>query len=241
MNAPPPLARGDCLFLDLDGTLLALRDDPAMIRVDPSLLSVLERCASRLGGALAVVSGRPIADIDAGFAPIRFATAGIHGLERRGADGATSRVPVDATRLRDIARQLRTTLEGMPMTQLEDKGASLALHWRRAPQDAPVLRALAQRAQRELGPDFRLLEGDCVIELLPRAVNKGDAVRAFLGEQPFSGRRPVYVGDDITDIPGFEAARDAGGHGVAVGARVSADYHFASVDGVRAWLGALDG
>jgi len=80
-----------------------------------------------------------------------------------------------------------------------------------------------------------------VIELLPRVVNKGDAVRAFLAEAPFRGRRPVYVGDDITDIPGFEAARNAGGHGVAVGTRVAADYHFADVDGVRAWLGATDG
>jgi trehalose 6-phosphate phosphatase len=241
MNAPPPLTRGDCLFLDLDGTLLALRDDPAMIRADPALLSVLQRCATQLDGAMAVISGRPIADIDAGFAPLRFAAAGIHGLERRGADGVTTRVPVDDARLRDTARGLRIAMEGMPMSKLEDKGASLALHWRRAPRDAPALRALAQEAQRKLGPDFRLLEGDCVIELLPRSVNKGDAVRAFLGEAPFRGRRPVYVGDDITDIPAFAAARDAGGHGVAVGTRVVADHHLADVVGVRAWLGAIDG
>ncbi len=213
MGPVPPLHQDNCLFLDLDGTLLALRDDPAVIRADAALLELLAQCAARLHGALAIISGRPIADIDASFHPLRFAAAGIHGLERRDANGNTTTPQPDTARLRDTALQLRRELEEMPMSQLEDKGASLALHWRRAPQDAPALRILATHALQKLGPAYRLLEGNCVVELLPSTANKGAAVRAFLDEQPFRGRKPVFVGDDLTDVPGFTAAREAGGHG----------------------------
>lgn len=236
MTAAPPIAAGDCVFLDLDGTLLHLRDDPAPVRADAGLLALLESCARRLGGALAVVSGRTIADLDASFAPLHLPAAGIHGLQHRGADGVTRTIPVDTAPLHAAARRLATALEELPMTQLEDKGASLALHWRRAPHSEAALRTLAARTLQDLGPAFRLLEGDCVVELLPRATDKGDAVRAFLAEPPFRGRRPVFIGDDITDLPGFAAAREAGGHGIAVGRRVAADYRLPNVEAVRAWL-----
>lgn len=235
MDSVPSLAGDNCLFLDLDGTLLHLRDDPATIPADPALLELLADCARRLDGALAVISGRPIADLDICFAPLRFAAAGIHGAERRGTTGAASALPADV-RLRDAAKQIAHAMQELPMSQLEDKGASLALHWRRAPQHAAALRQLAQAALQDLGPGFRLLEGNCVIELLPQGIDKGDAVKAFLQEPPFKGRRPVFVGDDITDLPGFAAARDAGGHGIAVGQRVTADFRFVDIDAVRAWL-----
>jgi trehalose 6-phosphate phosphatase len=232
----PPLAAGHCLFLDLDGTLLALRDDPAPIPADTALLALLQATSNYLGGALAIISGRPIAGLDACFAPLRLAAAGIHGLERRSADGASTRMPVDISALRGAAWQVAAEMEGMPLSHLEDKGASLALHWRRAPQDAPALRSLASRTLQDLGPGFRLLEGNCVVELLPRVANKGDAVRSFLNEAPFKGRTPVFVGDDLTDLPGFAAASAAGGYGIAVGDRVTAEYRVPDVDAVRAWL-----
>jgi trehalose 6-phosphate phosphatase len=236
MDPVPPLADDNCLFLDLDGTLLHLREDPAAIPADPALLKLLADCARRLDGALAVISGRPISDLDTCLAPLRFAAAGIHGAERRGADGRITTPSAGAARLSDAARQIAQAMENLPRSQLEDKGVSLALHWRRAPEHEPALRALAQDALRQLGPGFRLLEGSCVIELLPQGVDKGDAVRAFLREAPFQGRKPVFVGDDVTDLPGFEAAREAGGHGIAVGQRVAAEWHFADVNAVRHWL-----
>jgi trehalose 6-phosphate phosphatase len=240
MTPAPMLTAENCLFLDLDGTLLDLRDDPASIRADAPLLTLLADCAERLGGALAIISGRPIADLDLCFAPLRLAAAGIHGVERRGADGVTTTLGADTERLHQAARRLAADMEGMPMAKLEDKGASLALHWRRAPQNAPALRRLATDALQELGPAYRLLEGNCVIELLPRVANKGEAIQAFLQEPPFAQRRPVFVGDDLTDLPGFAAARAAGGYGIAVGDRVSAEYRFADVDAVRNWLGSRD-
>jgi trehalose 6-phosphate phosphatase len=235
MNPVPPLAEADCLFLDLDGTLLHLRDDPAPRPADRELLSLLADCDRRLQGALAIISGRPIADLDICLAPLRLAAAGIHGAERRGAAADTTTAAASAA-LRVPARQIAAAMEALPMSHLEDKGAGLALHWRRAPQHEAALRQLAQAALLELGPGFRLLEGNCVVELVPQGIDKGDAVQAFLREPPFKGRRPVFVGDDITDLPGFTMARRAGGHGIAVGPRVAADYRLADVDAVRAWL-----
>jgi trehalose 6-phosphate phosphatase len=236
MNRVPPLAADNCVFLDLDGTLLALRDDPVIHRADAALQLLLASCSLYLQGALAIISGRPIADLDACFEPVRFAAAGVHGMEHRSADGVTKSLPSESARLRSTARELATAMEAIPMSYLEDKGTSLALHWRRAPAWEGVLRGLAERSLDELGPTFRLLEGNCVVELLPNAASKGDAVRTFMREAPFSGRRPVYIGDDVTDLPAFAAAREAGGHGIAVGDRVQADFHLPDVDAVRAWL-----
>ena len=235
----PALGPHDCLFVDLDGTLLDLRDDPRGVPADPALLELLRACARRLDGALAIISGRQLEVIDACLAPARFPAAGLHGLERRDFSGMTNTVPVAGTPLRDAAGQLARVMEGLPMTILEDKGASLALHWRRAPRHEAALREHAGAVLRSLGTDYRLLEGNCVVELVPRSADKGEAVRAFMREAPFAGRRPVVVGDDITDLSAFAAAAELGGRSVAVGERVSGDYHLADVAAVRAWLGAF--
>lgn len=237
--APPPLRASDGVFLDLDGTLLELRTRPKGIRADAGLAMLLRDCAARLGNALAIVSGRPIAELDYCLAPDRHLSSGLHGLERRGAAGVVTVRPSGDAGVAGIASTLTAAIAGLAGTELEDKGRALALHWRRAPQHADALRRLAADAARELGPDWRLLEGSCVVELLPRAATKGTAVRAFMREMPFAGRRPVYVGDDLTDVDGFEAVREFGGHGIAVGDRVPAEYGLADVPAVRRWLAEL--
>jgi trehalose 6-phosphate phosphatase len=232
----PPLHPGDCLFVDFDGTLLELRDNPDSVHIDVALRALLRSCYGFVGGALAVVSGRPLAVLDACLAPDRFPAAGLHGLERRDSSGNTTSVPVDRAPLRDAARHLSRITEGMPMTYLEDKGGSVALHWRAAPAFETDLRMAAGQMLAQLGPNFRLLEGNCVIEILPRLASKGEVVRAFMREAPFDGRRPIFIGDDITDIAGIAAARQMGGLGIAVGERITGDYHLADVTAVHAWL-----
>src|SRR5262245_16422794 len=122
----------DCLFVDFDGTLLELRDDPDVVRVDPALRILLRACAERVGGALAIISGRPLQRLDAQFAPDRFFSAGLHGLERRNGAGITL-LAANCAPLRAAARRLSRATEDLPMTKLEDKGCSVALHWRAAP------------------------------------------------------------------------------------------------------------
>jgi trehalose 6-phosphate phosphatase len=235
LGHPPPLRSGDALFLDFDGTLVEFVDDPTAVRVEPALRCALESAAARLAGALALISGRSIEQIDRCFAPLRLPVAGLHGLERRAADGSRSQEQ-PARALRAAARRLQASVQREGGLFLEDKGATLAIHFRAVPQRRHAAREMAEATLAQLGAGFRLLPGADVIELVPRAASKGAALRAFMREAPYAGRRPVFVGDDVTDLQGFEAARDLGGCGVAVGRRVSADYWLADAAAVGRWL-----
>jgi trehalose 6-phosphate phosphatase len=234
----PSLEPRQALFLDLDGTLVEFRDDPVAVHADSALRDVVAACSVRLGGALALVSGRRIADLDVSLAPHRFPAAGLHGLERRDAAGNNHgpQFPPDA--LARVRERIRATLPDDPGFSVEDKGHALAIHFRGAPEQSAAVRTIAEQILADVGPAYRLMEGSCVIELLPRQASKGNAVRAFMVEAPFKGRRPAFVGDDVTDLEGFQAARDMGGFGIAVGQRVDAEYRFADVTEVRHWLSA---
>ena len=235
LGPPPPLRKEDALFLDFDGTLVEFADDPAAVRADAALRGAVESAAIRLAGALALISGRPIEQIDRCFAPTHLQVAGLHGLERRAADG-TRFTTEPAPTLRAAAAHLRAVVQRQPGMFLEDKGATLAIHFRAAREQRAVARDMAEAVLARLGAGFRLLPGADVIELVPAAADKGAAVRAFMRESPFSGRRPLFVGDDVTDLQGFEAARELGGCGIAVGERVNADYALADVAAVGRWL-----
>jgi len=240
LGHPPPLRKEDALFLDFDGTLVEFADDPTDVRVDPALRRAVESAAARLAGALALISGRPIEQIDRCFAPARLPVAGLHGLERRASDGTRFKAE-PAPALRAAATGLRATVQRERGMFLEDKGATLAIHFRAAPHQRQVARDMAEAMLARLGAGFRLLPGSDVIELVPSAAGKDAAVRAFMRESPYAGRRPLFVGDDVTDLQGFEAARDLGGCGVAVGGRVSADYRLADVAAVGRWLSGSRG
>jgi trehalose 6-phosphate phosphatase len=221
----------------VDGTLLEIAPTPDAVVVDDSLKELLLRTREALQGAVALVSGRSIAVLDQLFAPHGFAAAGLHGLERRDANGTMHVAQLDVDPAFGAARDaLVGIVEAMPGVLLEDKTYSLALHFRSVPQHEATLRRLVGAIAEGLGPRYQMLEGKRVLELKPSSATKADAIRSFLAEPPFAGRRPIFVGDDITDLDGFRIVEKLGGLSVAVGDRVDAQMRVSSPRDVRALL-----
>ena len=238
-RAPDPRSfRGHCvgLFLDVDGTLLDFAPTPDGVRVDDAMLVLLSRLRELLGGSVALISGRPLAQIDELFRPLHLPAAGIHGFERRSAAGVVYRPSASISGLDRIRRWLQSVVLPDSGLLLEDKGHSLALHYRLAPQAAGRALASARSALAELGAGYEILEGAKVVELKPAGLNKATAIEAFMKEPPFAGCVPVFMGDDITDFDGFSAVRSRGGFDIAVGDRASARWHLAGPGAARAWL-----
>lgn len=238
---PPSPADDWALFLDVDGCLLDFADRPDAVAVPASLRAALEALANRLGGALALVSGRSIATIDALFAPLRLPAAGLHGLERRTGDGLMREAPAPAPLLEKVRKDARLLAATHPGALVEDKGAAVALHWRQAPEAADALRQFADAVLPWLH-GYRLQPGDHVVELRPASADKGDAIAAFMEEPPFAGRRPVFAGDDLTDEHGFAVVDERDGLSILVGGRKgsAARYGLRDPSALRAWLGAED-
>jgi trehalose 6-phosphate phosphatase len=238
MTRAPDLfpAHAWCLFLDVDGTLLDITDTPFDTRADEGLKSILRHVADRLGGALALVSGRSIDYLDGLFAPLRLPIAGLHGVERRTASGMLHGRDVDASRLDAARTTLGALVAAHPGTVLEDKGRTVAVHFRLAPQfDLVIGRAVADVAA-TLGPSYHVQHGDMMLEIKPTGFSKGAAIRDFMQETPFSGKRPVFVGDDLTDLDGFKVVEAHGGTSIGVGARVNGQCQLSGPPAVRAWL-----
>ncbi len=210
------------LFLDFDGTLVDIAMRPDAVQVPPGLVEILRSLQHQLGGALAVISGRPISQIDGYLAPLRLGVAGVHGAERRRADGSLVQAPVES--LAEALRAATRLAARHPGLRLEVKRGALALHYRLAPAlEEECLQAMAQAAHAR--PGLALLRGKMVVEVKPAGVSKGQAIEAFLREAPFAGRRPVFIGDDQTDETGFAVVQDCGGIGVKVGGGPSAAMH----------------
>lgn len=235
---PPPPAIADdwALFLDVDGTLLEFADTPEGVRVPPGLVDALAALRHRLGGALALVSGRRLARLDALFAPLRLPAAGLHGLERRHADNHVD-PPTPPSLLAVLRRKAELVAMQYPGALVEDKASTIALHWRGNPDAEHPLRKLAETALPWLH-DYRLQAGDGVVELRPVGTDKGDAIAALLDEPPFAGRMPVFAGDDLTDEHGFEVVIQRGGLAVLVGDRTPsrARHRLADPAAVLDWL-----
>ena len=238
--SPPPLETRHALFLDFDGTLVEIASAPDRVQVEAQLPELLGALARRLGGAVAVVSGRPIEELARLLHPFAGGLAGLHGLERRAPDGRLTRPAAAASLVR--ARTLLADFAAVrPGVLLEDKGAGLALHFRGAPSTATACREAARRAAALVGEGMALIEGKMVVELRPREADKGRTIATFLAEPPFRGRQPVFVGDDRTDEDGFTMVNRLGGISVCVGARADtvASYRIPSVVDVLDWLAAL--
>jgi len=231
---------GPCsLFLDFDGTLVDFAATPDGVQPDHALTDLLERLQRRFDGAVAIITGRRIASIDALLAPLQLPVAGLQGLERRDARGREHRPAAPAAWLAPVLARLRAHVAVHPGLLLEDKEFSLALHYRAAPHHEAATRTLLQTLQADLPQDARLLEGNSVFELRPGSDDKGSALERFMTEPPFSGRRPVYVGDDDADLPALQAAERCRGLSIAVGPRLSAQHRLQDSAAVRAWLGTL--
>lgn len=233
---------GIALFLDVDGTLLELAARPQAVSVPQELRERLRTLSLVSGGAVALVSGRRIADLDALFAPLTLPSAGLHGFEHRGASGAYG------TRSLPSATALETAREAMLQVarqhaglMVEDKKFALALHYRGAPQlEQTVLEAMRDIGARVV-EELDLQRGKMVVELRPAGATKGKAVAAFLEESPFAGRLPVFIGDDLTDEPAFELVNRRGGLSVVVSATrpSAAQARLADVTAVHGWLARL--
>lgn len=233
---PPSPADDWALFLDVDGCLVDFADAPDAVRLPRRLPATLQRLAQRLDGAVALVSGRPLAGLDRLFAPLRMPSAGLHGLELR--NGARLKPPpATPAALAHIRDEAGTLAAAYPGAIIEDKGPAIGFHWRAAPAARDALRALAEAALPRL-PGYRLQHGDNVVELRPADGDKGSAIAALLGQPPFRGRVPVFAGDDITDESGFAVVNAHGGISVLVGAREPSAAHYAlrSPHAVRRWL-----
>ena len=230
------------IFLDIDGTLLELVERPDAVRADAALGKLLVELHEATGGALALISGRPITELDALFAPLRLAVAGQHGIERRDAGRTVHRHAFPLEPLQRAARQLGEFAAGHGGLLLEDKGHSLALHFRLAPELAGAAREAVANALATLGPDFEMQAGKLVFEIKPGGRNKGTAIEEFMAEVPFAGRPPVFVGDDASDEYGFANVNRMGGHTIKVGPGPStARWRAADAAAVRKWLGAYVG
>ncbi|HET9864900.1 MAG TPA: trehalose-phosphatase [Steroidobacteraceae bacterium] len=228
-----------CLFLDVDGTLLELADTPQAVVVEPTLLTLLRRLRDASGGALALVSGRTIADLDRLFGALALPAAGLHGCERRDARGELHVADVVTEQLAGVRAGLREMVARHPGLMLEDKGAGLALHFQGARDLEHQLRAEVALLAAPLVPEFTMLEGHAVIEVKPAVHTKDSAVSAFMGEPPFAGRTPIFIGDDQTDYGGFAAVRRFDGLAIAVGPRVKSEWWLPGPKAVHRWLEQL--
>lgn len=235
----PVFAPDWALFLDIDGTLLELRDRPSLVVADGDLMSLLRTLIDRAQGAVALISGRSVGDIERLFSPLPVLAAGQHGTERRDARGRLHRHSVPRSGLRHAASVLAQYVRDRHGLLLEDKGLALALHFRNAPEFEPEAAAIMRALVAELGAQFELQQGKMVWEIKPSGRDKGSVIGEFMQEAPFAGRTPVFIGDDQTDEFGFEVINRMGGHSVKVGAGDSAArWRLPHAADVRVWLAA---
>lgn len=232
----PDLEKNDALFLDIDGTLLDIAPHPDEVVVPQSLLCILSTLRSRLGGAVAILSGRRIEEVDLLLAPLSFAGAGEHGaVVRTEPNGTIERLS------RPVPHSLVAAVEmcaaEFPAVEIERKSSALAVHFRNAPDaERPLTAGLNEILTHNHG--WTMMRGRRVFDIIPSHIRKGGTLTLLCGLPPFRGRRPIMIGDDVTDLSAFEAAATHGGLGLAVASNLFAadDAHFQDPSAVRAWL-----
>jgi trehalose 6-phosphate phosphatase len=242
MSAPGPPPSPDltttAILLDVDGTILDIAPTPREVFVPHSLRETLTRLSERTNGAVAFVSGRPVSELDLIFSPLQLPAIGGHGAEMRIAGGEAPAPPRLPLLDSDVKRRFAAIAEAGPGIVLEDKGYSLALHYRLAPEKERIVRESAANICAGLsGTGIELLPGKLVVEIKQTGVTKATAVRELMGCRPFAGRRPIFIGDDVTDLGVFAILPDYNGISIAVGRNVPGiDFCFEKPADVRHWL-----
>ena len=230
---------GCSLFLDLDGTLIDIAPAPDLVRVPADLVPLLGRLSSGLEGALAIISGRSIADINRLLDPSRAVAAGVHGAQLRtkvDGDVLLTVGPIDP----DVASAVCALGKLAPGVVIESKVYSIAVHYRLAPSAERQIEEVLKGIVAGSADHFILCPGRCVIEVVPRHVSKGAALEALMALPTFKGRRPIMVGDDVPDESALSAAVRCGGYGLRVaGEHFKGQTDFAGPADVRAWLASM--
>jgi trehalose 6-phosphate phosphatase len=240
----PSLTEEDALFLDVDGTLVEFADHPDAVSAPTGLVETLASVETKLAGALALVSGRKIGELDRLFAPLRLRASGVHGVEFRFAPSDPPELWSQAPDLSPrLVAEIVELANSFPGALIEHKGYSLAVHYRRSPALGPALHdALRGLVDRDESGGVEILDAHFAFEIKPKGFDKGGAIRRFLDNETFRDRRPVFVGDDLTDEAGFAVARACGGRAYSVaGQRAGAVCAFAGPAEVRAWLSGFAG
>jgi trehalose 6-phosphate phosphatase len=237
---PPPLQPDAALFLDFDGTLVEIADAPQDVVVAPRLPILLDRLSLQLRGALAIVSGRRIDDVGAFLRSYSGVIVGLHGLEHRAASGETFRRQA-LPALVEARAGLEASLAGISGVTIEDKGQTIAVHYRGAPREADICIASAEQAVEQAKGALLLRRGKMLVEIGPRDMNKGAGIEALMRGPVFRDRMPVFIGDDVTDEDGFLAVNTLGGISIRVGDETATEarYRLADVPAVISYLTAF--
>jgi len=235
------LLENKALFLDIDGTILELAPAPDEVDVTPRISALLDRLYRQLGGAVALVSGRSLDSIDHLFHDFRGAVVGLHGVEIRLSDGVVTRsIPAGFANHPAAKKKLQDLVRGHSGLLLEDKGLSIALHYRRRPDLADLAYDYMQSVLESVHQGFHLLQGNMVYELKPANANKGKAILGLMQHEPFRGRTPVFLGDDTTDEYAFKAVNTQSGFSIRVGTTgpgmSRARYRLPNVKATISWL-----
>jgi trehalose 6-phosphate phosphatase len=229
---------GHALYLDIDGTILDLAPSPETVEVPVWMVPLLQRLSARLDGAVAFVSGRTIAAIDHLFRPLTFPAVGVHGGEVRTADGEIvidRQLTAELQAAEPLLQQAIAKIHGV---QLENKRSVIALHYRSVPERGREVLKVAELVASGLGGQFSVLMGKCVVEIRPRHLTKGSAIRQLMERAPFRDRIPIFAGDDTTDEDAFEVVNGLGGISLRVGDDIptAAKFRLATPDQLRSWL-----
>ena len=234
---PPPRPYW-ALFFDVDGTLLEIAPTPDAVVVGEGVRTVLRNLDEATGGAVALVSGRPLDQLDQLFAPLHLTIAGLHGLEVRTAKGEILRPPAPSHDFERMREALGAFAEEHSGLLFEDKGYALALHYRLAPDFEDTARICVENAVEKWGDGYQILAGRKVFEIKPSQANKGKVIESLIANDPFTDRCPVYVGDDVTDEDGFATVNRLGGHSIRIGTSPTtcARYTVPNVSKLLDWL-----